>query len=149
MTNADHVSRTLTLSKKVAGQLLVSRGSAENIDLGTRDINSGRSQIRVFDLNSIPVGRPYDYASEGRILGWGLRNDVGVAEEPTTGGVYSVENSADQLTRDGVDIHTNNPGEEMNYFGPLSDPASETPPNYGYPDVSIMTEPSKSEKVGA
>ena len=138
MTNADHISRTLTLSKKEEGQLLVSRGSAENIDAGTRDISSGRSQIRVFDLNSIPSGRPYDYSSEGRILGWGLRNDVGVAEEPITGRVYSVENSADQLTRDGVDIHTNNPGEELNSFLALSDPPPTSPPNYGYPDVSIL-----------
>ncbi|KAH8884993.1 glucose sorbosone dehydrogenase [Thozetella sp. PMI_491] len=134
MTNDDHVSRTLTLSKKQPTQLLVSRGSAENLDDGTRDITTGRSQIRVFDLDNIPENRPYDYSSEGRILGWGLRNDVGVAEEPTTGGIYSVENSVDNLARDGVDIHTNNPGEELNYFGPLSDEPTNPPPNYGYPD---------------
>lgn len=137
MNNADHISRTLTMSKKQPSQLIVSRGSNENVDAGTKDITSGRSQIRVFDLNALPSGRAYNYATEGRVLGWGLRNDVGVAEHPTTGGIWAVENSVDQLTRNGVDIHTDNPGEELNYLGALSDPVPSKPPNYGYPDVSI------------
>ncbi|KAJ0107510.1 hypothetical protein J7T55_007699 [Diaporthe amygdali] len=134
MNNADHISRTLTMSKKQPSQLIVSRGSNENVDAGTKDITSGRSQIRVFDLNALPSGRAYNYATEGRVLGWGLRNDVGVAEHPVTGGIWSVENSVDQLTRNGVDIHTDNPGEELNYLGALSDPVPSKPPNYGYPD---------------
>jgi hypothetical protein len=92
--------------------------------------------IKVFDLTKQPAGRPYEYSREGRVLGWGLRNDVGVAEEPLTGGIYSVENSMDDISRDGVDVHTDNPGEELNYFGSLSDPVPAQPPNYGYPDVS-------------
>lgn len=139
MNNADHVSRTLTMSKKQPSQLIVSRGSNDNLDLGTRDVKSGRSMIKVFDLAALPSGRAYNYASEGRVLGWGLRNDVGVAEHPTTGGIWSVENSVDQLTRNGVDIHTDNPGEELNYLGALSDPAPANPPNFGYPDVSISS----------
>lgn len=136
MNNADHVSRTLTMSKKQPNTLIVSRGSNANLDLGTRDITSGRSMIKAFDLAALGAGKVYNYNTEGRVLGWGLRNDVGVAEHPATGGIWSVENSVDQLTRNGQDIHTDNPGEELNYLGALSDPAPATPPNFGYPDVS-------------
>jgi len=136
MNNADHVSRTLTMSKKQPNILIVSRGSNDNLDMGTKDIKSGRSMIKAFDVSA---GRTYNYNNDGRVLGWGLRNDVGVAEHPTTGGIWSVENSVDQLTRNGVDIHTDNPGEELNYLGALSDPAPATPPNFGYPDVSSRT----------
>jgi hypothetical protein len=34
---------------------------------------------------------------------------VGIAEHPVSGGIYSVENSADQITRMGVDVHQDNP----------------------------------------
>lgn len=138
MTNADHVSRTLTTSKKAPGTLLVSRGSAENLDAGTQDLASGRSQVRAFDVVSGPGGvggNVYDFASEGRVLGWGLRNSVGVAEHPATGGIWTVENSVDQLSREGTDIHVDNPGEEMNYLGALGDAVPEQPRNYGYPVV--------------
>ncbi|KAK7699419.1 hypothetical protein SLS64_011715 [Diaporthe eres] len=135
MNNADHVSRTLTFSKKQPNQLIVSRGSNDNLDMGTKDIKSGRSMIKVFDLSALTSGKVYNYANDGRVLGWGLRNDVGVAEHPTTGGIWSVENSVDMLTRNGVDIHTDNPAEELNYLGALSDPVPAAPPNFGYPDV--------------
>ncbi|KAG8167462.1 hypothetical protein KVR01_003151 [Diaporthe batatas] len=138
MNNADHVSRTLTMSKKKPGTLLVSRGSNANLDLGTRDVRSGRSMIKAFDLGALGAGRVYNYTTDGRVLGWGLRNDVGVAEHPATGGVWSVENSVDQLTRDGQDIHTDNPGEELNYLGALSDPVPAVPPNFGYPDCVAL-----------
>jgi len=58
---------------------------------------------------------------------------VGVAEEPLTGGLYSVENSADEIDRDGVDVHENNPGEEMNYHGFLNASTEDQGGNYGYP----------------
>lgn len=133
MTTDDHTTRTLLLSKKVPGMLLVSRGSTSNIDIDAASIASGHSQIRAFNLNNMS-GAAYDFGSEGLRLGWGLRNSVGVAEHPTTGGIYSVENSADQIFRDGVDVHQNNPGEEMNFHGYLD--GTEYPPqggNYGYP----------------
>lgn len=59
------------------------------MDFGAAQLNSGISQIRAFDINNLPSGRPYDYPSEGRLMGWGLRNSVGVAEHPVTGGIYS------------------------------------------------------------
>lgn len=84
-----HVSRTLLLSRKADNTLLVSRGSSENLDFGAAQLDSGISQIRAFDIGNLPNGRPYNYPSEGRRMGWGLRNSVGVAEHPVTGGIYS------------------------------------------------------------
>lgn len=133
MTNGDHVTRTLLSSKKQPGTLIISRGSNDNLDQGTLDIKSGRSQIKAFSVGSTP-SKPYDYASQGRLLGFGLRNDVGVAEHPVTGGIWSVENSADNLNRLGTDIHQHNPAEELNYLGTLINNKS---PNqgktFGYP----------------
>lgn len=137
MDSNGHTSRTLLMSSKEPGTLIVSRGSSSNFDRKAQDILSGTSQIRVFDVKN-PENKPYDYASEGRLLGWGLRNSVGVAEEPLTGGIYSVENSADEIKRNGVDIHENNPGEEMNFHGYLNESTVDQGGNYGYPDCLAL-----------
>lgn len=133
MNTDDHTTRTLLMSQKVNGTLLVSRGSTSNIDPEAEMLSSGHSQIKAFNLNNITADG-YDYDSDGLRLGWGLRNSVGVSEHPTTGGIYSVENSVDQATRDGQDVHEDNPGEEMNFHGYLN--GTEYAPqgsNYGYP----------------
>lgn len=132
MSTSDHTTRTLLLSQKVPGTLLVSRGSTENIDPLAEQISSGHSQIRAFNVSN--VTQPYVYSTSGTLLGWGLRNSVGVAEHPVTGGIFSIENSADDVTRDNVDIHQNNPGEEMNFHGYLNGTSYYAQgQNYGYP----------------
>lgn len=114
------------------------------MDPAALQLASGHSQVRAFDISDLPGdsegrARPYDYPSEGRLLGWGLRNDVGVAEHPVTGGIYSVENSADGLYRYGYDVHEDNPGEELNFLGVLdgsgngNGSAGQQGGNYGYP----------------
>lgn len=137
MSNDDHTTRTLLISQKVSDTLVVSRGSNSNIDLEAEDIKTGHSQIRAFDLLNKAMtsnSTPYDFTTGGRILGWGLRNSVGVAEEPLMGGIYSVENSGDEIERNSIDIHQNNPGEEMNYHGFLNSTTDENQGgNYGYP----------------
>lgn len=111
MTTNDHTTRTLMLSQKAPGMLVVTRGSTSN------------------NLTGV-----YDFDADGLRLGWGLRNDVGVAEHPGSGGIYTVENSADQLTRMGVDIHEDNPAEEMNFLGYLNGKAyAPQGGNFGYP----------------
>lgn len=133
MNNEDHTTRTLLMSSKVNGTLLVSRGSTSNLDLEAEELSSGHSQLRAFNLNNI-TDDGYDFNRDGLRLGWGLRNSVGVAEHPITGGIYSVENSVDEAEREGQDIHEDNPGEEMNFHGYLN--GTEYPPqgsNYGYP----------------
>ena len=110
MSNSDHTTRTLLLSQRSPGLLLVSRGSDSNEDSDAKNKATGHSQLKAFDITKVG-DQPYDFASQGTLLGWGLRNSVGVAEEPLTGGIWSVENSVDQMKRNGVDIHQDNPGE--------------------------------------
>jgi glucose/arabinose dehydrogenase len=152
MSNTGHTTRTLLLSRKWPGLLLVSRGSSENIDDDAASITSGHSQIRIFNISSPPT-KPFNYASDGRLLGWGLRNSVGVAEHPGTGGIYSVENSADELKREGTDIHQNNPGEEMNFHGYLNSSSSsnqaEQGANYGYPHCFALWDAANLPDKGA
>ncbi|KAG9847649.1 soluble quino protein glucose dehydrogenase, partial [Aureobasidium melanogenum] len=76
----------------------------------------------------------YTYQTDGLLLGWGLRNEVGLAEHPGTGGIWGVENSADQITRHGVDVHATNPGEELNFLGYANGTESKQEgSNFGYP----------------
>lgn len=126
MNTDDHTTRTLLVVNRT---LVITRGSTSNVDVGTEMVSSGRSQIKMFDLSNVNA-KGYDFDTEGVLLGWGLRNDVGIAAHPATGGLYSVENSVDDVERDGQDIHQNNPGEELNYLGTISAPSGR---NYGYP----------------
>lgn len=150
MNDRGHATRTLLMSQKVPGTLLVSQGSGANDDPLARNASSGISQIRSFDVGSgsgsggLPDSEPHAYRSAGTMLGWGLRNSVGVAEEPRTGAIYSVENSVDNLARDGVDIHQDNPGEEMNFHGFLNgSTAGGQGDNYGYPECfAVVSKPS-------
>lgn len=134
MDNDDHTTRTILMSQKEPGTLIVSRGSSSNLDFSAESIDTGHSQLKAFDLTTLGSdSEPLDFNTAGRLLGWGLRNSVGVAEEPLTGGIYSVENSVDQLERNDVDIHQSNPGEEMNYHGFLNGSTENQGGNYGYP----------------
>ena len=138
MSTSGHTTRTLLLSKKQPDLLLVSQGSAGNIDPQALDESTGISQIRVFNLTALAGDTVYDYAKDGRTLGWGLRNSVGVGEEPITGGIFSVENSADEIHRRGVDIHEDDPGEEMNFHGFLNGSTENQGGNFGYPDCLAL-----------
>ncbi|PVH86096.1 soluble quino protein glucose dehydrogenase [Cadophora sp. DSE1049] len=134
MDNDDHTTRTLLMSQKEPGTLIVSRGSSSNLDFSAESLDTGHSQLKAFDLTALNSDSdPYNFNTAGRLLGWGLRNSVGVAEEPLTGGIYSVENSVDQLERNDVDIHQYNPGEEVNFHGFLNGSTDNQGGNYGYP----------------
>jgi glucose/arabinose dehydrogenase len=128
-----HVTRTLLLSRNVPGMLLVSRGSGPNIDPRALDRSTAISTIKAFNLTNA-TSEGYSYINDGLLLGWGLRNSVGVAEEPVSGGIYSVENSVDNFQRGTELINENNPGEEMNFHGYLNGTQYEQQGgNYGYP----------------
>ncbi|PPQ71370.1 hypothetical protein CVT24_011756 [Panaeolus cyanescens] len=140
MHNVGHTTRTLLVSKKYPNLLMASVGSDGNIDLPSFHPASGRAQIRVFDQNTLPSnGVPY---TQGRVLGYGLRNDVGMAED-AAGIVHSVENSMDNAYRtiNGVrtDVHNDNPGEPVWRLG-----TPNTPSNLfgGYPYCFLVWEPS-------
>ncbi|KAJ9415694.1 soluble quino protein glucose/sorbosone dehydrogenase [Fusarium oxysporum] len=93
-----------------------------------------RSQVRVFKIDELlAADAPLEYG-EAEVLGWGLRNSVGWAEDPSTGHIWSVENSVDNLYRGDVDVHNTNPGEELNFHGLPNDSSSaQYGANYGYP----------------
>lgn len=112
MNTDDHTTRTLLFSQKVDGMLVVSRGSTSNVDEEAALLSSGHSQVKVFNTHNVSEAG-YDFNEDGLRLGWGLRNSVGLVEHPDTGGIFSVENSVDEIMRDGKDVHQDNPGEEM------------------------------------
>ncbi|KAF2131436.1 soluble quino protein glucose dehydrogenase [Dothidotthia symphoricarpi CBS 119687] len=128
-----HETRTLLITQNVPDMLLVSRGSLGNIDPSALNVSTGISTIKAFNMANA-TGSEYSYIDDGLLLGWGLRNSVGVAEDPASGAIYSVENSVDNFARNGENVHQNNPGEEMNYHGFLNGTATEQQGgNYGYP----------------
>lgn len=155
MSNSDLVTRTLLVSRKQEGMLVVSRGSAEDDAARSEDVSSGLSQVRAFDVSNLtaaddgarsspPSSDPYYFNADGIVLGWGLRNSVGVAEHPVTGAIYAVENSADGVHRNGQDVRENNPGEELNFLGYLN--GTETANqgrNFGYPHCFAVWEASE------
>ncbi|KAI1483167.1 soluble quino protein glucose dehydrogenase [Daldinia eschscholtzii] len=135
MRSGGHITRTLLIPSSAPDVLLISRGSDGNIDNSTIDVASGKSIIKSFKISELLASETAtDYATGGEVLGWGLRNSVGVGEDPSTGGIWSVENSADDIHRADVDLHNDNPAEELNYHGIVTD--AENPlkgRNYGYP----------------
>ncbi|KAL8686941.1 MAG: hypothetical protein Q9218_006750 [Villophora microphyllina] len=114
-SDGDHITRTLLMAKKQQNTLIVSRGSESNVDFNSLDLSTGHCQIKSFPVQDGKATQNFN--TTGKLLGWGLRNSVGVAEHPTTGGIYSVDMGMDYATRDGKDISQNNPGDEMNYHG--------------------------------
>ncbi|KAH7174920.1 soluble quino protein glucose/sorbosone dehydrogenase [Fusarium flagelliforme] len=154
--SATHSTRTLTIP--LAGNpnlLLVAGGSDGNLDAATVDKNVVRSQVRVFDIDELlSAEAPLEYG-KASLFGWGLRNSVGWAEDPSTGYIWSVENSVDNLYRGDVDIHNSNPGEEFNFHGLPNDTSSaQYGANYGYPgcfaiyDTSIVKNYPGGAEVG-
>lgn len=115
-SDGDHITRTLLFAKKQKNTLIVSRGSDSNVDYSSLDLTTGHCQIKSFAVQKDKTATQ-NFNTTGKLLGWGLRNSVGVAEYPVTGGIYSVEMGMDYATRDGKDISQNNPGDELNYHG--------------------------------
>jgi len=135
MSNSDLVTRTLLMSRSRPNILIVSRGGPEdNIALAEK-VENGFNQIKAFDLDELKdrgTDATYDFVKDGTVLGWGLRNSVGVGEHPLTGGIWAVENSVDRVTRNGVAVHEYNPGDELNFLGYLN--GTGTGKNFGYPN---------------
>ena len=88
-----------------------------------------------------------DFGTAGKLLGWGLRNSVGVAEHPITAGIWSVENSVDEIERLGEDVHQDNPGEELNYHGVLSRTSSSSSSSADAINIQDSPAPSSSNET--
>lgn len=78
-----HLSRTLLIPKQRPDLLLVQRGSQDNIDMEAAQIGTARSQIRVFKIADVEKAT-VEY-NTGDVLAWGIRNTVGVGEDPKGG----------------------------------------------------------------
>ncbi|KAK6511679.1 hypothetical protein TWF481_000587 [Arthrobotrys musiformis] len=139
MSSGGHVTRSLLVPNGNPDLLLISVGSDGNFDKGTKDYSSGRSQIRGFKWKDL-LSKPIVYRKGGTNFGWGLRNSVGLRDDKK-GQLWSVENSADNIKRAGVDVHTDNPGEELNFHGSVRD-TSTSRRNYGYPACFTAWDPS-------
>ncbi|EUC31905.1 hypothetical protein COCCADRAFT_38067 [Bipolaris zeicola 26-R-13] len=141
MDTKGHVTRSLSIPPKYPNLLLVSHGSNGNIDYGSIDVKTGRACIKVFNMTAIPPNG-YDYVTSGTQLGYGLRNEVGLAFDAASH-LWGVENSADELHRtiNGIstDIHNDNPADELNYIG---DSSRENRDWYGYPTCFTVFSPS-------
>ncbi|KAK3377276.1 soluble quino protein glucose/sorbosone dehydrogenase [Lasiosphaeria ovina] len=132
MYHDGHPTRTLLVSRSSPDIIAIARGSRLNIDTPTVDQSSGRSMIKTFSIAQSRLAA-IDYISGGEVLGWGLRNIVGMDEDPL--GVWSVENSIDDLKLNGNDVHNENPAEKLNYHGTLGNSSNNTArgANFGYP----------------
>ncbi|KAK2744232.1 hypothetical protein FQN55_006917 [Onygenales sp. PD_40] len=141
MTQAGHITRTLAMRPDQPNLLVVSHGSNGNFDEGTDQPTTGRACMKVFDISQAPADG-YNYVTDGYMMGYGLRNEVGVTFD-SNNMLWGIENSGDDFTRtvDGqsVDIHIDNPAEELNYFGDITVPNDNW---FGYPTCYTIGEPS-------
>ncbi|KAG8832710.1 hypothetical protein FRC17_000856 [Serendipita sp. 399] len=136
----NHKTRTI----EVTGQFVyISGGSSTNLEAESADPAHGTAQVRRFPLNgTIPSGG-YDWF-QGELVAYGMRNAVGMSLSEDESKLWTVENSADELnytTSSGlVDIHKDNPSEELNEIDLNSIGHS-----YGYPncftawDMSVVS----------
>ena len=119
-----HATRTLAFDSQ--GRLIVSIGSASNVDTAQAEWDT-RSQIRRYAIPaSLPSGG-LGFAS-GEVIATGMRNEAGIFVDEGDR-IWGVENGRDNLSDAdlGGDIHNDNPGEEINLID------GQGPKFYGYP----------------
>lgn len=122
--NGGHSTRTLGFDSK--GRLVVSIGSASNVDMSQSEWDT-RAQLRRYEIPaSVPSGG-LAYTS-GEVLASGMRNEAGIFVD-SDDRIWGVENGRDNLADAdlGGDIHNDNPGEEINLVD------GRDPTFYGYP----------------
>ncbi|KAH7310978.1 hypothetical protein BKA65DRAFT_543030 [Rhexocercosporidium sp. MPI-PUGE-AT-0058] len=137
MYSGGHSTRTLLLSPKNPNLLAVSHGSNDNFDYPSGNPKTARACVKVFDLNAIPSGG-YNYISGGWLAGYGMRNEVGIAFDGNSM-LWGVENSGDNFSRGGKDVHQENPAEKLNYIG---DVTKNNDKWFGYPTCYAVWKPS-------
>ncbi len=113
----NHTTRTLRFDAE--GSLYMSVGSSSNVDA-----NFDRARVVKFTAAQLASGTA-TWADRSPFAD-GTRNEVGLRFD-SKGQLWGVENGSDNLNRAafGGDIHTDNPGEELNLFAKAG--------FYGYP----------------
>jgi glucose/arabinose dehydrogenase len=136
-----HPTRAIATSKWSPDTILVARGSQSNIDTSTTDQASARSMIKSFSISQ-GTQSAHNYNTGGEVIGWGLRNIVGMTEDANFGGFWSVENQMDDVRINGRDIHNDNPAERLSYHGVLNATDNRYKGlNYGYPSCVPAWDP--------
>ena len=75
-SGGSHVSRTLAIAKSKPNLLVVNHGSNANFDTATAQSTTGRAIVKVFDLTKLPATGAFNYAKDGSVVGYGLRNEI-------------------------------------------------------------------------
>ena len=86
-------TRTVVVVPQKPELLIVQVGSNANWDYQSQSPTVGRAAAKVFDISKAPDGG-YMYNTQGWQLGYGMRNEVGIAIDPA-GHAWGVENSGD------------------------------------------------------
>lgn len=98
MNPGGHNSRTLAMPPNNPHLLIVSLGSAGNIDSPSVKKETGRAIVKVFDLSKAPSGG-WDYNTQGWYLGYGLRNEIALVFDGNNESVFCpVVGGVDKLT---------------------------------------------------
>jgi glucose/arabinose dehydrogenase len=106
------------------GYLYVHSGSAANYAAPkSPDYDDERSLIRRYPLSTFVSGTPFAWLS-GEVVTTGLRNANGFTKN-AFGRMYAVVNGLDDVTYQGVNVHNDNPGEQVLEIGMGK--------NFGYP----------------
>ncbi|KAL2199483.1 hypothetical protein P885DRAFT_67493 [Corynascus similis CBS 632.67] len=109
-----HIYRPLLTSKYNPDAILVARGPRGDIDPDITDPAIVRSVIKSFSISK-GLKKTHDYARDGEVLVWGIREVVAMAKYP------AVESQMDDVYFNGRDIHNNNTAERLTYHGVLND----------------------------
>ena len=106
-----HSTRTLQFDSQ--GRLIVSIGSASNVDTTQAEWDT-RAQIRRFTIPATLPNGGLAYTA-GEVIASGMRNECGIFVDADDR-LWGVENGRDNLSDNdlGGDIHNDNPGEEIN-----------------------------------
>lgn len=141
MDSGIHSTRNLLVVESNPNLVILQVGSNANFDYAAADKATGRAIVKIFDMSKAPASG-YNYKTDGEVLGYGLRNEIGFTADPN-GHIWGVENSGDDFTRTvsgrRSDIHKDNPAEKLNYLG---DPLKTRDVWYGYPQCFAVWDPS-------
>ncbi|KAH9883688.1 soluble quino protein glucose dehydrogenase [Xylariomycetidae sp. FL2044] len=132
-----HATRNVMVVASRPDLVLVQVGSNANLDMASAQPAAGRAIIKIFDAAAAPAAG-YDYKTAGEVFAYGLRNEIGFVQDPA-GVVWGVENSGDDFTLNGQDIHKDNPAEKLNNLG---DPLTARDVWYGYPTCFSVWDPA-------